>query len=94
MKHKAPKKDVALIKALGGPRKLAETLGYGKGGAQRVQNWLTRKTGIPASVKLEHPDIFLRELSHPTADDAGSWDGVTERRARSRSEQPAQLSER
>ena len=50
--------DTEMIKALGGPTKVAELLGYdkGNGGVQRVQNWLTR--GIPAQVKLDHPRIF------------------------------------
>lgn len=52
--------DAQLIKDLGGPTKLAELLGYDKasGGVQRVANWVTR--GIPAKVKLDHPDLFLR----------------------------------
>lgn len=50
--------DRELIERLGGPTKVAELLGYQKfGGVQRVQNWTTR--GIPARVKLEHPEIFL-----------------------------------
>ena len=53
--------DRTLIELLGGPAKLAEKLGYDKdGGVQRVQNWLTR--GIPAAVKLEHPDLFLPQF--------------------------------
>ncbi len=52
-------KDKILIKELGGPAKVAEMLGYEKaGGVQRVQNWIAR--GIPAKVKIEHPDLFLR----------------------------------
>ena len=51
------KDDKSLIESLGGPAKLAERLGYTKsGGVQRVHNWTTR--GIPARVKLEHPEIF------------------------------------
>jgi len=52
--------DKDLIKALGGPTKVAELLGYDKaqGGVQRVQNWIER--GIPSKVKLDHPHIFLR----------------------------------
>lgn len=52
--------DAQLIADLGGPTKVAELLGYDKarGGVQRVQNWLTR--GIPAAVKVERPDLFLR----------------------------------
>lgn len=52
--------DSDLISRLGGPAKVAELLGYDKrsGGTQRVQNWLTR--GIPAAVKLAHPDLFAQ----------------------------------
>lgn len=51
--------DAEFIEKLGGPTKLAEILNYDKkvGGVQRVQNWITR--GIPSSVKIEHPEIFL-----------------------------------
>jgi len=52
--------DRELIEHLGGPAKVAELLKYDKnGGVQRVHNWMAR--GIPARVKLEHPDIFLRD---------------------------------
>lgn len=53
-------KDSHLIDALGGPAKVAELLGFDKadGGIQRVHNWRTR--GIPAKVKVDHPEIFLR----------------------------------
>jgi hypothetical protein len=59
--------DTELIERLGGPAKLAERLGYDKraGGIQRVQNWLTR--GIPAKVKLDHPDVFLVKPTRRTA---------------------------
>ncbi|WP_086922262.1 hypothetical protein [Variovorax sp. JS1663] len=50
-------KDADLIRQLGGPTRLAKRLGYGIGGAQRVTNWLKR--GIPAQVKVDHPDLFL-----------------------------------
>lgn len=52
--------DAELIKQLGGPTKLADLLGYDKasGGVQRVQNWMTR--GIPAAVKVQRPDLFMR----------------------------------
>lgn len=55
--------DQELITELGGPAKVAEMLGYDKsaGGVQRVQNWMSR--GIPAKVKLERPDLFLRDFS-------------------------------
>jgi hypothetical protein len=50
--------DKQRIESLGGPAKLAKLLGFKKiGGVQRVQNWITR--GIPARVKLDHPDLFL-----------------------------------
>lgn len=60
-----PTTDAELIKSLGGPTKLAETLGYDKaaGGVQRVQNWMTR--GIPAAVKVQHPDLFLGAVAKP-----------------------------
>lgn len=45
--------DKDLIESLGGPAKLAARLGYS---VQRVQNWKDR--GIPAQVRLDHPDIF------------------------------------
>ena len=54
--------DSNLISNLGGPTKVAELLGIDKkGGAQRVQNWLSR--GIPASIKVKHPDIFIPGLA-------------------------------
>jgi hypothetical protein len=51
--------DAQIIARLGGPAKVAELLGYDKsdGGIQRVCNWLKR--GIPARVKVEHPDLFM-----------------------------------
>lgn len=51
--------DKDLIRAMGGPTKLAVLLGYDKtqGGVQRVQNWISR--GIPPQVKLDFPHIFL-----------------------------------
>lgn len=52
--------DKALIERLGGPAKVAELLGFDKhGGVQRVHNWMTR--GIPARVKLQFPDVFLKQ---------------------------------
>lgn len=56
------KSDKEIIEDLGGPAKVAEMLKYDKsrGGVQRVNNWMSR--GIPASVKIEHPDIFLKSL--------------------------------
>ena len=53
--------DAARIKRLGGAAQLADRLGYEKtGGTQRVHNWIER--GIPAKVKLDHPDLFLVPL--------------------------------
>lgn len=57
-------KDSELIKSLGGPTKVAELLQFDKAvGVQRVQNWITR--GIPAQVKVDHPEIFMRAWSTP-----------------------------
>jgi len=52
--------DKTLIKSLGGPAEVARLLGYSvkDGGVQRVHNWMSR--GIPAAVKVQHQDIFLR----------------------------------
>jgi len=52
--------DETRIRALGGPTKLAQLLGYGPGGAQRVSNWIAR--GIPSKVKVERPDLFMRPI--------------------------------
>lgn len=57
--------DRDLIMKHGGPAALAELLKFRKpGGVQRVQNWMTR--GIPAKVKLDHPDLFLSALVSAT----------------------------
>lgn len=54
--------DKKIISDLGGPSKVAELLGFQKpGGQQRVQNWLAR--GIPAQVKVDHPDLFMPKFS-------------------------------
>jgi hypothetical protein len=50
--------DAELIAALGGSTRVAALLDLPKGGAQRVQNWITR--GIPSRMKLDHPDVLLR----------------------------------
>ncbi|MDE1179468.1 hypothetical protein [Paraburkholderia sp.] len=61
IKHTDLHPDSQLIEELGGATKLAERLGYqARGGIQRIQNWKTR--GIPAEVKLEHPELFLTDL--------------------------------
>lgn len=55
--------DRALIAALGGAARVAALLGIDKnGGVQRVHNWKTR--GIPASVKVARPDLFMPHLAH------------------------------
>jgi hypothetical protein len=55
-------RDREIIHRYGGPSKVAELIGLDKrGGAQRVQNWLVR--GIPSSVKVEFPSIFMPELA-------------------------------
>lgn len=60
--HRDLHPDSKIIDALGGATKLAELLGYDKthGGIQRIQNWKTR--GIPSSVKIAHPELFLTDL--------------------------------
>ena len=55
--------DAELIRHLGGPTKVSALLGYKKHGVQRVQNWIGR--GIPASVKIKFPHIFLRDMHKP-----------------------------
>lgn len=55
--------DKDLIDDLGGSTKLAARLGYS---VQRVENW--KKRGIPAQVRLDHPDVFplpSRALKQP-----------------------------
>lgn len=47
--------DKEIIRTLGGSTKVAELLGFKN--KQRVQNWMSR--GIPASIKLEYPHLFL-----------------------------------
>lgn len=63
--------DATLIDRLGGPAKLAGTLGYGPGGTQRVFNWKARRR-IPSDVKLERQDLFgpdaVRALDQTPAD--------------------------
>lgn len=58
--------DADLIQKLGGPVKVACLLSLPKyGGAQRVQNWMTR--GIPAAMKVQRPDLFMPELANQAA---------------------------
>lgn len=47
--------DREIILSLGGSTKVAELLGFKN--KQRVSNWMVR--GIPASIKLEYPHLFL-----------------------------------
>ena len=49
--------DKDLIAQLGGPAAVAKRLEFNS--TQRVHNWLTR--GIPPSVKLAYPKIFLKK---------------------------------
>lgn len=49
------KDDKDIIVALGGSTKVAVLLNLKS--KQRVQNWMRR--GIPASIKLQYPHIFL-----------------------------------
>lgn len=62
IKHSELHPDSKIIDDLGGPSKLAELLGYDKthGGVQRIQNW--KKRGIPSSVKIAHPELFMTDL--------------------------------
>lgn len=53
--------DKALIDSYGGARGLVKLLKWdSEGGCQRINNWKTR--GIPSSVKLAYPKIFLKKL--------------------------------
>lgn len=54
--------DADLIETLGGCTKVSDLLGLPReNGPQRVSNWKVR--GIPPKVKLERPDLFLRDLA-------------------------------
>jgi len=50
--------DKDLIAKFGGPSVVAKLLGFKS--KQRVHNWLTR--GIPPSIKLAYPKIFLKKV--------------------------------
>lgn len=54
--------DADRIRDLGGPTAVARLLGYvvPYPGVPRVSNWMTR--GIPPSVKVARPDLFMPEL--------------------------------
>lgn len=58
--------DKQLIADLGGAAAVARLLGFGQFGIQRVHNWTTR--GIPAHIKVKHPDLFLYTRLAPTQD--------------------------
>jgi hypothetical protein len=49
--------DKELINLLGGPTVLSKRLGFSS--SQRVHNWINR--GIPASIKLAYPKLFLNK---------------------------------
>ena len=49
--------DKELITLLGGPTVLSKKLGFSS--PQRVHNWVYR--GIPASIKLAYPKLFLNK---------------------------------
>lgn len=54
--------DADLIDELGGPTAVSDMLGYEKpNGPARVSNWQVR--GIPAQVKVDHPEIFMRKAA-------------------------------
>jgi hypothetical protein len=53
--------DKELIALLGGSTAVAKKLGLS---VQRVHNWLSR--GIPASMKLRNPKIFLKKRKNDT----------------------------
>jgi hypothetical protein len=50
--------DKELIHLYGGTTALAKKLGIAK---QRVNNWRTR--GIPASIKIKYPKLFLKKYT-------------------------------
>lgn len=51
--------DAETIKSLGGPTAVARLLGLDTpDGSRRVHNWIKR--GIPAAIKVKHPEIFLK----------------------------------
>jgi len=74
--------DWQLVIGLGGPTKVALLLGYDvrHGGVQRVQNWKER--GIPPSVKIAHPGLFLKEIkfSQDASDDVQPPVGTSSRK--------------
>lgn len=80
--------DWQIIQSLGGPAKVAELLGYDKrGGIQRVHNWRVR--GIPPSVKIAFPALFLREITHSqdASDDVQPPVGLSSRKKSKKNKQ-------
>jgi hypothetical protein len=84
IKHADLHSDSKIIDDLGGPSKLAELLGYDKtsGGVQRIQNW--KKRGIPSSVKITRPDLFMTDLIDriKASDDTQNNPGGVSKRAK------------
>lgn len=62
--------DLDLIRALGGPRRLCELLGYDErnGGLQRIYNWV-RRGNIPYQVKVKRAAVFELALTAARKDD-------------------------
>lgn len=54
-------RDRQIITSLGGPRKVADLMGFTGFAQQKVTNWMVR--GIPAHVKVARPDLFMPELA-------------------------------
>ncbi len=72
--------DGELIEKLGGPAKVCELLAIPKaGGIQRVQNWKSR--GIPARVRLQHPEVFATGAHSLAVGTAGALGGLNRREA-------------
>ncbi|WP_454752096.1 hypothetical protein [Cupriavidus necator] len=76
--------DWQLIESLGGPAEVARLLGYDlrKGGIQRIHNWKVR--GIPPSVKIDHPGLFLKDIrySQDASDDTQPPVGTSSKKRR------------
>lgn len=57
--------DKELILSLGGATAVAKMLKFETpSGSRRVHNWMRR--GIPASIKVEYPHIFLKKHKKAT----------------------------
>lgn len=54
-----------MIERHGGPTKVAELMGIldEPGAVQRVSNW--KRRGIPAEVRLAHPELFVTPVCAP-----------------------------